>query len=121
MCKRERENSLALVSMFVRVCTTTSRDPCRYGHVEAITVLLNDGECSPNLTTDTGSSPLHFAAANGHPYVVELLLNHPDIDVVRAAGRILRRVFVSVNVHCASNAVASVDLCCHEARDALRG
>ena len=46
-------------------------------------MLLNEGECSPNITTDTGSSPLHFAAANGHPYVVELLLNHPDIDVVR--------------------------------------
>ena len=71
---------------------------CRYGHLEAITVLLNEGECSPNITTDTGSSPLHFAAANGHPYVVELLLNHPDIDVVRIRFQLCYLCFVHTNI-----------------------
>ncbi|KAK2194018.1 hypothetical protein NP493_3g04010 [Ridgeia piscesae] len=52
-----------------------------YGHLEVISVLLNDGGCSPNLTNNNGSTPLHIAARNGRVYVIELLLNHPEIDV----------------------------------------
>ena len=53
-----------------------------YGHLDAIGVLLNEGKASPNIANDNGSTPLHIAAVNGHHYVVELLLNHPDIQVV---------------------------------------
>ena len=52
------------------------------GHLDAIAVLLNEGQCSPNLANDHSSMPLHLAATNGHHYVVELLLNHPEINMV---------------------------------------
>ena len=61
----------------------------RYGHLEVISVLLNDGGCSPNLTNNNGSTPLHIAARNGRVYVIELLLNHPEIDVVRGFLKML--------------------------------
>ena len=54
----------------------------RYGHLEALQVLLNEGECSPNVRNAKGCTPLHVAAKNGKVYVIELLLNHPEVDVV---------------------------------------
>ncbi|CAH1789561.1 unnamed protein product [Owenia fusiformis] len=51
------------------------------GHLDVIKVLLVEGHCSPNITNSNLSTPLHFASINGRPYVVELLLNHQDIDI----------------------------------------
>jgi len=68
------------------VCDSYNTDSCtavcRHGHVEAVTVLLNEGSCSPNVSDDNGSTPLHLAAEHGRVYTVELLLSHQEIDVV---------------------------------------
>ncbi|XP_060713105.1 krev interaction trapped protein 1 [Tachysurus vachellii] len=53
---------------------------CWHGKVEATKLLLEKGNCNPNLLNGQLSSPLHFAAGGGHSEIVELLLKHPDID-----------------------------------------
>ncbi|KAJ8409823.1 hypothetical protein AAFF_G00218820 [Aldrovandia affinis] len=53
---------------------------CWYGKVEATKVLLEKGNCNPNLLNGQLSSPLHFAAGGGHLEIVQLLLQHPEID-----------------------------------------
>lgn len=53
---------------------------CWHGKVEATKLLLEKGNCNPNLLNGQLSSPLHFAAGGGHSEIVELLLQHPDID-----------------------------------------
>jgi ankyrin repeat protein len=63
-------------------CIISIFDFFSYGHLKAITVLLNESNCSPNVVNDNGSTPLHLAALQGKFYVVELLLSHQDIDVV---------------------------------------
>ena len=55
----------------------------RYGKVEATKMLLEKGNCNPNLLNGQLSSPLHFAAGGGHKEIVQLLLQHPEIDRVR--------------------------------------
>lgn len=55
----------------------------RYGKVEATRMLLEKGKCNPNLLNGQLSSPLHFAAGGGHADIVQILLNHPEIDRVR--------------------------------------
>lgn len=55
---------------------------CRYGKVEATRILLDKGKCNPNLLNGQLSSPLHFAAGGGHAEIVQILLNHPEIDRV---------------------------------------
>uniref|UniRef100_A0A8C5LDW2 KRIT1, ankyrin repeat containing n=1 Tax=Jaculus jaculus TaxID=51337 RepID=A0A8C5LDW2_JACJA len=52
----------------------------KYGKVEATRILLEKGKCNPNLLNGQLSSPLHFAAGGGHADIVEILLNHPEID-----------------------------------------
>ncbi|KAK3511648.1 hypothetical protein QTP70_014584 [Hemibagrus guttatus] len=52
----------------------------RHGKVEVTKLLLEKGNCNPNLLNGQLSSPLHFAAGGGHSEIVELLLQHPDID-----------------------------------------
>jgi len=54
----------------------------RHGHIKAVTVLLSEGSCSPNVTDDSGSTPLHLAAQHGRVYVIELLISHQELDVV---------------------------------------
>ncbi|XP_030644872.1 krev interaction trapped protein 1 [Chanos chanos] len=53
---------------------------CWYGKVEATKLLLEKGNCNPNLLNGQLSSPLHFAAGGGHSEIVQLLLQHPEID-----------------------------------------
>ncbi|XP_010871934.1 krev interaction trapped protein 1 [Esox lucius] len=53
---------------------------CWYGKVEATKLLLEKGNCNPNLLNGQLSSPLHFAAGGGHSEIVKLLLQHPEID-----------------------------------------
>lgn len=57
--------------------------PSRHGKVEATKLLLEKGNCNPNLLNGQLSSPLHFAARGGHAEIVQLLLQHPEIDRVR--------------------------------------
>lgn len=57
--------------------------PPRHGKVEATKLLLEKGNCNPNLLNGQLSSPLHFAARGGHAEIVQLLLQHPEIDRVR--------------------------------------
>ncbi|KAG8508416.1 Krev interaction trapped protein 1, partial [Galemys pyrenaicus] len=52
----------------------------QYGKVEATRILLDKGKCNPNLLNGQLSSPLHFAAGGGHAEIVQILLNHPEID-----------------------------------------
>uniref|UniRef100_A0A674DMC7 KRIT1 ankyrin repeat containing n=1 Tax=Salmo trutta TaxID=8032 RepID=A0A674DMC7_SALTR len=52
----------------------------KYGKVEATKLLLEKGNCNPNLLNGQLSSPLHFAAGGGHSQIVQLLLQHPEID-----------------------------------------
>uniref|UniRef100_A0A8B9Y4T0 KRIT1 ankyrin repeat containing n=1 Tax=Bos mutus grunniens TaxID=30521 RepID=A0A8B9Y4T0_BOSMU len=52
----------------------------KYGKVEATRILLEKGKCNPNLLNGQLSSPLHFAAGGGHAEIVQILLNHPEID-----------------------------------------
>ncbi|XP_009081397.1 PREDICTED: krev interaction trapped protein 1 isoform X2 [Acanthisitta chloris] len=52
----------------------------KYGKVEATRMLLDKGKCNPNLLNGQLSSPLHFAAGGGHAEIVQILLNHPEID-----------------------------------------
>uniref|UniRef100_H2N0Z4 KRIT1 ankyrin repeat containing n=1 Tax=Oryzias latipes TaxID=8090 RepID=H2N0Z4_ORYLA len=51
-----------------------------HGKVEATKLLLEKGNCNPNLLNGQLSSPLHFAARGGHAQIVQLLLQHPEID-----------------------------------------
>uniref|UniRef100_A0A3B3CUM8 KRIT1 ankyrin repeat containing n=1 Tax=Oryzias melastigma TaxID=30732 RepID=A0A3B3CUM8_ORYME len=53
---------------------------CWHGKVEATKLLLEKGNCNPNLLNGQLSSPLHFAARGGHAETVQLLLQHPEID-----------------------------------------
>ncbi|KAK1805146.1 hypothetical protein P4O66_019493 [Electrophorus voltai] len=53
---------------------------CRHGKVEATKLLLEKGSCNPNLLNGQLSSPLHFAAGGGHSEIVQLLLQHSEID-----------------------------------------
>lgn len=55
----------------------------RHGKVEATKLLLEKGNCNPNLLNGQLSSPLHFAARGGHAEIVQLLLQHPEIDRVQ--------------------------------------
>ncbi|XP_073891658.1 krev interaction trapped protein 1 isoform X3 [Macaca fascicularis] len=57
-----------------------NKDEIRYGKVEATRILLEKGKCNPNLLNGQLSSPLHFAAGGGHAEIVQILLNHPEID-----------------------------------------
>ena len=50
--------------------------------MEAVRLLLDEGECSPDVANHKMSRPLHVAAINGRTQVVQLLLQHPDTDVV---------------------------------------
>lgn len=50
--------------------------------MEATKLLLEKGNCNPNLLNGQLSSPLHFAARGGHAEIVQLLLQHPEIDRV---------------------------------------
>nr|KAF6338243.1 hypothetical protein mPipKuh1_007967 [Pipistrellus kuhlii] len=52
----------------------------KLGKVEATRILLEKGKCNPNLLNGHLSSPLHFAAGGGHAEIVQILLNHPEID-----------------------------------------
>uniref|UniRef100_A0AAX7T244 FERM domain-containing protein n=1 Tax=Astatotilapia calliptera TaxID=8154 RepID=A0AAX7T244_ASTCA len=52
----------------------------KHGKVEATKLLLEKGNCNPNLLNGQLSSPLHFAARGGHAEIVQLLLQHPEID-----------------------------------------
>uniref|UniRef100_A0A3Q0QU88 KRIT1 ankyrin repeat containing n=1 Tax=Amphilophus citrinellus TaxID=61819 RepID=A0A3Q0QU88_AMPCI len=52
----------------------------KHGKVEATKLLLEKGNCNPNLLNGQLSSPLHFAARGGHADIVQLLLQHPEID-----------------------------------------
>uniref|UniRef100_A0A8C9WTF5 KRIT1 ankyrin repeat containing n=1 Tax=Sander lucioperca TaxID=283035 RepID=A0A8C9WTF5_SANLU len=52
----------------------------KHGKVEATKLLLGKGNCNPNLLNGQLSSPLHFAARGGHAEIVQLLLQHPEID-----------------------------------------
>jgi len=70
---------------------------CRHGQITAVTVLLNEGSCSPNVTNDNGSTPLHLAAQHGQVYVIELLLSHKELDVVRSSYFFNVLIFVE---HC---------------------
>lgn len=45
-------------------------------------MLLEKGNCNPNLLNGQLSSPLHFAARGGHAEIVQLLLQQPEIDRV---------------------------------------
>uniref|UniRef100_A0AAR2LNB7 FERM domain-containing protein n=1 Tax=Pygocentrus nattereri TaxID=42514 RepID=A0AAR2LNB7_PYGNA len=58
----------------------TSVTEDKHGKVEATKLLLEKGNCNPNLLNGQLSSPLHFAAGRGHSDIVELLLKHPEID-----------------------------------------
>ena len=59
-----------------------SPPPHRYGHVECVQTLLTEGNCSPSLTTQADSTVLHLAARKGRVEVVQLLLSHPNINIV---------------------------------------
>uniref|UniRef100_A0A8C6S2E5 KRIT1 ankyrin repeat containing n=1 Tax=Neogobius melanostomus TaxID=47308 RepID=A0A8C6S2E5_9GOBI len=52
----------------------------KHGKVEATKLLLEKGNCNPNLLNGQLSSPLHFAARGGHAEIVQLLLQNPEID-----------------------------------------
>ncbi|KAF6086312.1 hypothetical protein HJG60_008495 [Phyllostomus discolor] len=52
----------------------------KLGKVEATRILLEKGKCNPNLLNGHLSSPLHFAAGGGHAEIVQILLNHPEVD-----------------------------------------
>lgn len=54
----------------------------RHGKVEVTKLLLEKGNCNPNMLNGQLSSPLHFAARGGHAEIVQLLLQHPEIDRV---------------------------------------
>lgn len=86
---RESDKSRRLLGFcFVLSCewwvvVTLCLVPPRHGKVEATKLLLEKGNCNPNLLNGQLSSPLHFAARGGHAEIVQLLLQHSEIDRVR--------------------------------------
>lgn len=69
--------------------------PSRHGKVEATKLLLDKGNCNPNLLNGQLSSPLHFAARGGHAEIAQLLLQHPEIDRVRHIMLVLVNTWLS--------------------------
>ncbi|EPS26286.1 hypothetical protein PDE_01222 [Penicillium oxalicum 114-2] len=59
-----------------------------HGHGQVLTVLLRAG-ADPTIPDNTGLTPLHFAAQNGHTSLVQQLLasTPPNRDLVRQATR----------------------------------
>lgn len=60
--------------------------------MSAVQALVNVGNCLVNAATRSGSRALHFAASNGHAYVVELLLSHAQLDMDALDGEGKRAV-----------------------------
>lgn len=48
----------------------------RFSHHEVTEWLLKSGEGDPNIATDTGALPVHYAAAKGDLPMLRLLLGH---------------------------------------------
>jgi len=55
-----------------------------FGVVELVTILINGGDYNVNQQDCTGSTPLGWAARNGHGEVVKLLLELENVDPNRA-------------------------------------
>lgn len=60
-------------------------------------MLLEKGNCNPNLLNGQLSSPLHFAARGGHADIVQLLLQQPEIDRV---GKHDAHIYVAKDCSC---------------------
>ncbi len=45
------------------------------GHLGVVRLLLDKGECDPNLAANCGATALHFSAESGHVAVVEALMD----------------------------------------------
>lgn len=56
------------------------------GHLEVVEILLAHG-ANANLANQSGSTPLHWAALNGHTRVAEALLALAAIDVTLRDGK----------------------------------
>ena len=46
----------------------------RYGHAKVVDCILSQKECDANATNKFGMVPLHHAAVNGDPSVIEALV-----------------------------------------------
>ena len=57
--------------------------PYRHGHHRIVELLLRSKRFSVNAVDNSHMSPLHLAALAGHAEVVRILLDCPDINVVR--------------------------------------
>lgn len=55
-------------------------------------MLMTHSKTSVNAVNKTGHTALHFAALNGHYFLVELILSHQFVDTVRFTI-ILRQIF----------------------------
>lgn len=53
-----------------------------YNHFKVFEKLIYHSETNVNVVNKTGATALHFAALNGHVYLVELMLNKPSLDTV---------------------------------------
>lgn len=57
--------------------------PFRHGHHRIVDLLLRSKRFSVNAVDNAHMSPLHLAALGGHAEVIRILLDCPDINVVR--------------------------------------
>ena len=74
-------------------------------------MLVAEGACSPNIENHWMSTPLHVAASNGRKQAVKLLLEHPDIHVVRAQLSVYFVSKLAVSDACA-RLLENASFCC---------
>lgn len=61
----------------------------RYGHPRVVELLLRSKRFSVNAVDNSHMSPLHLAVINGRVEVIRILLDFPDINVVRLSTTIV--------------------------------
>ena len=79
---------MRLGKQILRLVMRCLRKRSRHGHHRIVELLLRSKRFSANAVDNSHMSPLHLAAIGGRVEVIRILLDCPDINVVRLSTRI---------------------------------